>query len=221
MRSPNAGQYRAETTINVMKTTMNHSPPLKPNTCFRYGTLRSPASPLGGSLAPVSGVDLDCVLGLGSNLGDRRQYLRDAVRRLREHATIVGISALYESAPVGPEQPDYLNAALRLRTRLAPRALLELQLEVERAAGRVRIERWGPRTLDIDLLYIEGHTVEEPGLTVPHRELAHRAFALLPLLDVWPEARDPHTGRRYSELLSGLDRTEVRELPDSRAGWLE
>jgi 2-amino-4-hydroxy-6-hydroxymethyldihydropteridine diphosphokinase len=163
----------------------------------------------------------DYVVGLGSNLGNRLEFFRAAVRELRLHGQITAFSALYESAAVGPAQPDYLNAALRLKTALAPRELLSLQLEIERAAGRVRVERWGPRTLDLDLLFVAGHTVDQPGLVVPHRELTRRAFALLPLVDVMPEARDPSTGRAYSELAAELDRTGVRELENSRAGWLE
>ncbi|MET0790454.1 MAG: 2-amino-4-hydroxy-6-hydroxymethyldihydropteridine diphosphokinase [Polyangiaceae bacterium] len=166
-------------------------------------------------------IESDCVLGLGSNLGQRLKYLRAAVRQLQPHAQITALSALYESDAIGPAQPDYLNAAVRLRSSLAPQQLLELALEIEHAAGRVRLERWGPRTLDLDLLFIVGQTVNQPGLVVPHRELVHRAFALLPLLDVMPDARDPLTGRAYSELCSTLDRTGVRELPNSRAGWLE
>ncbi len=169
----------------------------------------------------VARIELDCVLGLGSNLGQRAAYLRAAVRQLQPHAQITALSALYESDAIGPAQPDYLNAAVRLTTTLTPSQLLALALDIERAAGRVRLERWGPRTLDLDLLFIAGHTVDQPGLVVPHRELARRAFALLPLLDVMPEARDPATGRAYSELCSELDRTGVRELPSSRAGWLE
>jgi len=161
------------------------------------------------------------VLGLGSNLGDRLEFFRGAVRHLQRHAQISALSALYESAALGPAQPDYLNAAIRVRAALEPWALLELQLEIERLAGRVRLERWGPRTLDLDLLFIAGQTVDQPGLVVPHRELTRRAFALLPLLDVMPDARDPHTGRAYSELVAELDRTGVRELENSRAGWLE
>lgn len=161
------------------------------------------------------------MLGLGSNLGNRLEFFRGAVRHLQRHAQITAFSALYETAALGPAQPDYLNAALRLRTSLEPLALLSLQLEIERIAGRVRLERWGPRTLDLDLLFIAGQTVDQPGLVVPHRELTRRAFALLPLLDVMPEARDPSTGRAYSELAAGLDRTGVRELENSRAGWLE
>jgi 2-amino-4-hydroxy-6-hydroxymethyldihydropteridine diphosphokinase len=122
---------------------------------------------------------------------------------------------------VGPAQPDYLNAAIRLSCALEPAELLSLQLEIEQLAGRVRLERWGPRTLDLDQLFIAGQTVDQPGLVVPHRELTRRAFALLPLLDVMPDARDPHSGRAYSELARELDRTGVREVQNSRAGWLE
>ena len=161
------------------------------------------------------------MLGLGSNLGNRLEFFRTAVRQLQRHAQITAFSALYESAAVGPAQPDYLNAAIRLRTSLEPLALLSLQLEIERSAGRVRLERWGPRTLDLDLLFIAGQTVDQPGLVVPHRELERRAFALLPLLDVMPDARHPSTGRAYAELAAELDRTGVRELENSRAGWLE
>ena len=133
----------------------------------------------------------------------------------------MAISALYETAAIGPAQPDFLNAALRLHTLLEPSPLLEVLLQIERAAGRVRVERWGPRTLDLDLLLVVGQTVDQPGLVVPHRELTQRAFALLPLLDVLPDAQDPVSARRYSELARGLDRTGVRELANSRAGWLE
>lgn len=169
----------------------------------------------------MTGVVYDYVVGLGSNLGNRLQFFRGAALHLQRHAQISAFSALYESAALGPAQPDFLNAALRVQTPLQPSALLELQLEIERLSGRVRLERWGPRTLDLDMLYIAGHTVDQPGLVVPHRELTRRVFALLPLLDVMPDARDPHTGRAYAQLVRELDRTGVRELENSRAGWLE
>ena len=171
--------------------------------------------------ARVTSSELDCVLGLGSNLGHRLGHLRGAVEQLQRHAQITAISALYETDAIGPAQPDYLNAALRLTTVLSAERLLEIALEIERAAGRVRVERWGPRTLDLDVLLISGQTVDQPGLVVPHRELTRRAFALLPLLDVMPEARDPVSGARYSEVALMLDRTGVREVENSRAGWLE
>jgi len=169
----------------------------------------------------VSGRVHDYVLGLGSNLGDRLEFFRAAVRHLQDHAQIVALSALYETAAIGPAQPDFLNAAVRLRSGLEPLALLSLQLEIERLAGRVRLVRWGPRTLDLDLLFVLGQTVNQPNLVVPHRELTRRAFALLPLLDVMPDAHDPHTGRSYAEVAAELDRTGVREIENTRAGWLE
>jgi len=169
----------------------------------------------------VTSFELDCVLGLGSNLGQRLAHLRGAVEQLQRHAQITAVSALYETDAIGPAQPDYLNAALRLRTELSAARVLELALEIERAAGRVRFERWGPRTLDLDVLFIVGQTVDQPGLVVPHRELTRRAFALLPLLDVMPDALDPNTDEPYSKLALTLDRTGVREVSGSRAGWLE
>ena len=175
----------------------------------------------GVGVPTLAATELDCVVGFGSNLGDRLGFFRTALGSLGQHGEITSLSALYETKALGPAQPDYLNAAVRLRTRLAPLALLGVQLEIERACGRQRLERWGPRTLDLDLLFISGRVVNEPGLVVPHRELIRRAFALLPLLDVAPEARDPSTGQSYCGLASRLDRTGVRERADSRAGWLE
>ena len=97
-----------------------------------------------------------------------------------------------------------------MRVALEPWTLLELQLSIERGLGRERLTRWGPRTLDLDLLFINGRTVDVPGLVVPHRELTRRAFALLPLLDVMPDAADPLSGQRYSELARPLDLNGVR-----------
>jgi 2-amino-4-hydroxy-6-hydroxymethyldihydropteridine diphosphokinase len=125
-------------------------------------------------------------LGLGSNLGDRRAYLRDAVDALPD---VVAVSRVYETAPVGgPEhQGPYLNLVVELHTERSPRELLELCRERERAAERVRVVRWGPRTLDVDVLWIDGVTVDEPDLVVPHPRLFERAFVLMPLRDVAPD----------------------------------
>jgi 2-amino-4-hydroxy-6-hydroxymethyldihydropteridine diphosphokinase len=165
--------------------------------------------------------ELDCVIGLGSNLADRRSFLVAAVHGIKRLGRLAGLSPLYETPPLGPPQPDYLNAALRLQTALEPAELLRQLLALEQRAGRERRERWGPRTLDLDILWISGQTVDGPGLHVPHPELARRAFALLPLLDVAPEAFDPGTLSRYAEVAAQLDRTGVREVPGTRAGWLE
>ncbi len=205
----------------MTNATSNHSPPFKPNTDIAYGSFRWLATRSRCYRAQVLVPGLDCVLGLGSNLGDRVGHFREAVRQLRLHSEIAAISALYESAPLGPPQPTYLNAAVRLKTRLSPFTLLQLQLSIERACGRERRERWGPRTLDLDLLFIVRRKVRSPGLVVPHPELTRRAFALLPLLDVMPDAADPTTGRSYADIALSVDRTEVREQPGTRAGWLE
>jgi 2-amino-4-hydroxy-6-hydroxymethyldihydropteridine diphosphokinase len=130
---------------------------------------------------------MDAVVALGSNLGSREALLRLAEWALdaAPRVSVGARSRLYRTDPVGPPQPDYLNAALALTTDASPRALLETLLAVEARLGRVRGERWGPRTLDLDLL-VCGRRVDEPDLTVPHPRLRERAFALAPLLDVAP-----------------------------------
>lgn len=126
------------------------------------------------------------VLGLGANLGDRRQNLHAAIRQIASHPEVVleHVAPLYETPPMGPPQPDYLNTAVRIRTNLRPRKLLEFVLQIERAMGRERLERWGPRTIDIDLLDWDGPAIAEDGLTVPHPGLRKRAFVWFPYLDV-------------------------------------
>jgi len=119
---------------------------------------------------------------LGSNLGDRRQHLRDAVAAIPD---VVAISRVYETAPVGgPDQGAYLNIVVRLETEHSPRDLLEICREREAEARRVRTVRWGPRTLDVDVLWVDGQTVDEPDLIVPHPRMFQRAFVLMPLRDV-------------------------------------
>lgn len=141
---------------------------------------------------------LRAVIGLGSNLGDRLATLREATRRIVATAEVLAASPIYETAPVGgPAQGAFLNAALLVSFEGTPRALLDHLLAVEQSLGRVRLERWGPRTIDLDVLWIEGVVVAEPGLTVPHPRLTERAFALLPMLDVAPDARDPRTSEPY------------------------
>jgi 2-amino-4-hydroxy-6-hydroxymethyldihydropteridine diphosphokinase len=131
-------------------------------------------------------------LGLGANLGDRIATLRAAVAALRRtHGIVVEETArVYDTAPIGPEQPRYLNSAVRVSVSLEPLDLLDAILEIERAYGRDRSRetRFGPRTLDLDVLYIVGAELSHPRLTVPHPRLVDRAFALAPLLDVMPEA---------------------------------
>lgn len=163
----------------------------------------------------------DCVVGLGANLGDRLAAMLGAVEGLGSISRVDAVSHLYTSEPLGPPQPDYLNAAVRLRTRLVPTALLGELLAIERAAGRVRRVRWGPRTLDLDILWIEGALIHQPDLEVPHPELHNRPFAILPLLDVAPSAADPRTGVLYRDLLQKLNTQGVCRVsePDWPTGF--
>ena len=141
-------------------------------------------------------------VGLGSNLGDREATLRAAIAAL---PGVVAVSELRETDPVGvTEQPAFLNGAVALETDLSPRELLETLLAVERELGRQRRERWGPRTIDLDLLVYGSETVDEPGLTVPHPRLHERRFALDPLAEIAPRLVIPGRGR-VKDLLSELD----------------
>jgi len=125
-------------------------------------------------------------LGLGSNLGDRLANLRRAVDLLGAHdgISVTRSSRVYETAPVGPPQPDYLNAVVAIGTTLSPRELLEACLSVETEMGRVRAQRWGPRVIDVDLLTYDAREVHEEGLDVPHPRMHERAFVLAPLLEL-------------------------------------
>ena len=141
-------------------------------------------------------------VGVGANLGDRRATIEEAVALLEG---VVATSELRETDPVGvTDQPAFLNGAVAIETDLSPRELLESLLTVERRLGRERLERWGPRTIDLDLLLYGGETIDEPGLTVPHPRLHERRFALEPLAELDPDLVVPGRGR-VSDLLSELD----------------
>ena len=128
-------------------------------------------------------------IGLGSNLGDRRALLRRAVEALRAEGDVVGVSPLYETEPVGgPDgQGPFFNLVVELSTSDTPRMLLERCRAMEEAAGRVRVVRWGPRTLDADVLLVEGWQVDEEDLIVPHPRLWERRFVVQPLADLAPD----------------------------------
>jgi 2-amino-4-hydroxy-6-hydroxymethyldihydropteridine diphosphokinase len=138
------------------------------------------------------------VVGLGANLGEPRAAVDEAIRQLEALSPIVRRSSLWRTAPIGgPSQPDYVNAAVLLRCSKPPLALLTELLAIEARLGRVRTMENGPRTIDLDILWIEGVVVDEPTLVVPHPRLAVRAFAIGPLLEVVPDARDPRTNQPY------------------------
>lgn len=161
----------------------------------------------------------DVVIGLGANLGAPELALRRAAAELSNWGADSKISRLYRSSPVGgPPQPDFLNAALRFSYPGSLRSLLERLHAVEAAAGRVRRERWGPRSLDLDILWASGIVVNEPDLIVPHPRLRQRAFALRPLLDVAPAAEDPRDGTPYARVLTELGSEGVEALD---AAWAD
>jgi 2-amino-4-hydroxy-6-hydroxymethyldihydropteridine diphosphokinase len=154
------------------------------------------------------------VLGLGSNLGDRAASLQAAVDGLAAETRVVAVSAIFETTPVGgPPQPDYYNAVVIVDTDRGPAELLELAHRLEAAASRVRLERWGPRTLDVDVLAYEGVRTDDPDLVLPHPRAHERAFVLLPWLDADADARVDGVGS-VAELLRTVDASGVRRLTE-------
>lgn len=146
-------------------------------------------------------------VGLGANLGPREVTLLRAVDRLAamDGVEVVAVSQLRETDPVGVvDQPAFLNGAVALDTALTARELLDALLGIERELGRVRDERWGPRTVDLDLLVFGDEWVDEPGLRVPHPRLGERRFALEPLAELDPELVVPGVGR-VSDALAALE----------------
>jgi 2-amino-4-hydroxy-6-hydroxymethyldihydropteridine diphosphokinase len=145
-------------------------------------------------------------VGLGANLGDREGTIRRALELLRERVRVVAVSSIHETEPWGfPDQPPFLNAAAAVETDLAPQQLLGALLDIERELGRTREgPRFGPRTIDLDLLLYGEETIDEPGLTVPHARLHERRFALEPLVELDPGLTVPGRGPLAS-LLSALD----------------
>ncbi len=144
-------------------------------------------------------------LGLGANLGNRQQTIKQALRELAAQPTIKvdAVSSLYQTAPVGrTDQPNFLNAAAAIRTILTPMELLAYILQLEQQMGRVRTVRWGPRTIDIDILMYGSEEINQLNLTIPHARLGERAFALVPLAEIAPDLRLPG------------DRETVREKAD-------
>lgn len=146
-------------------------------------------------------------VGLGSNLGDREAHVRAAIEALGglPDTAVTRVSSLYETEPVGGvDQPWFLNAVAQLDTELEPRQLLWNLLRIERALGRVRVQRHGPRSIDLDLLLVGERVVDDPDLKLPHPELLHRAFVLIPLVELDPLLVHPVTGDTVLAHLSRL-----------------
>jgi len=148
-------------------------------------------------------------IGLGSNI-EPETHLAAAVRLLAKRVRITGVSPVYRTAPWGvPDQAPFLNAVLRVETGLEPEPLLDALLDIERSCGRVRAVRYGPRTLDLDLLSYEGRVLNTERLTLPHPHLHERGFVLVPLSDLAPDWRHPVQGRTASQLLAAVGREGV------------
>lgn len=162
-------------------------------------------------------------IALGANLGDRLAALRGAVAALdaAEGVRVEAVSGLYETAPVGGpgEQGAFLNAAARIETSLAPLALLDLLLLIERRHNRTREVRWGPRTLDLDLLLYGDASLESERLTVPHPRMHERRFVLAPLADVGADAAHSILGRTAAELLASLPEDDLDDVVRVEETW--
>jgi 2-amino-4-hydroxy-6-hydroxymethyldihydropteridine diphosphokinase len=173
---------------------------------------------------------VEAYLGLGSNLGDRWAHLRTALAGLAELDAGVVVSPVYETAPVGGPagQGPHLNCVARIDTELPPRELLGVARRLEDEAGRVRGERWGPRTLDVDILLLKGFTSDDPELVVPHPRMYERAFVLAPLEDLaaslvpgdWHTrvAADRDSLRRVGVLLGPFTTVAVRARKGDSGG---
>ena len=154
-------------------------------------------------------------IGLGANIGDPRQQLKEALARLAatEEVEVVKVSSFYLNPPLGPpDQPWYVNAVAQVRTRLTPEELLRVLHRVERELGRVRRERWGPRLIDLDLILYNGVILSGLDLRLPHPEMHRRSFVLVPLAEVAPQAWHPALKKTAAELLAELDPKDWQNL---------
>ncbi|MGI9608938.1 MAG: 2-amino-4-hydroxy-6-hydroxymethyldihydropteridine diphosphokinase [Acidimicrobiia bacterium] len=159
-------------------------------------------------------------IGFGSNLGDRTAHLTAGLAEVSRHSRLVSRSSLYESAPVGPvEQESFLNAVAVFESTLSPDELLDALLAAEQTRDRVREVRWGPRTLDLDLLLYGDSSISEPGLTVPHPELTSRRFVLEPLLEAWPDAA-LSDGTPLAGFLEAVRDQKVDLVGPWQVGWV-
>ena len=146
-------------------------------------------------------------LGLGSNLGDRDAHLNDAISTLSSHdaINITEQSSVIETEPIGnTNQGKFLNAVIEIETTMTPQELLQTCLDIEIQQGRVRSEKWGPRTIDIDILFFDDQLIQEEGLHVPHPEMHNRSFTLLPMAEIAPDFSHPLINRDIKAMSSGL-----------------
>ena len=148
-----------------------------------------------------------CAIALGSNLGDSKQILNQALDLLSQISGIelISHSSWYETVPVGPPQPNYVNGCAILETKLLPEDLLQILLKIEQQFGRIRQERWGPRILDLDILLYGDLILEMPNLTIPHPRMNERAFVLVPLAEIAAHWIEPISGQTILQLSQAID----------------
>lgn len=155
-----------------------------------------------------------CAIALGSNLGDSLTILKSAIETLNNSPEIEvkSHSSWYQTAPVGPPQPDYINACAILEVTLEPQQLLAKLLEIEIKFNRIRQEKWGPRTLDLDLLLYDNLVLETPTLTLPHPRMTERAFVLVPLAEIAPDWVHPVTGSAIAQIVQTADFSGIEKI---------
>jgi 2-amino-4-hydroxy-6-hydroxymethyldihydropteridine diphosphokinase len=152
------------------------------------------------------------VIALGSNLGDSLAILEGAIQAIASTGgiTMDARSSWYQTHPIGPVQPDYLNGCVLITVKLTPQELLEKLLAIEQQFGRVRSLPWGPRTLDLDIILFGDLILDTPGLKIPHPRMSERAFVLIPLAEIAPDRLDPRSDKTITQLLSGLDCSGIK-----------
>lgn len=158
----------------------------------------------------------EVLIGFGSNLGDRTRLINQALKALSElsQTSLTKLSSLYETAPVGYlEQGAFLNGVARIRTSLSAPVLLGQLLKIEKSLGRERLERWGPRTVDLDILFFADKIIDEVDLVVPHPELVNRLFVLEPLSEIVPDWQHPKFCETVSVLLNKFQQSHPLEEP--------
>lgn len=155
-------------------------------------------------------------IALGSNLGDSLTILRQALNHLTQQygLTLISHSHWYQTPPLGPPQPDFINGCAVFHTTHAPTDLLAILWATEQHFGRIRTGKWQPRTLDLDMIFYGHRIIHTPELTIPHPEYHRRAFVLVPLAEIAPDWRDPRTGTTVAELAQTINRSGIIMIPE-------
>ena len=155
---------------------------------------------------------MKCAIALGSNLGNSLDTLNSSLTVLNSNPGInfIAVSSWYQTKPIGPPQPNYLNGCAILDVKQTPEELLVLLQAIELQFGRIRQEKWGARTLDLDILLYDDLIINTPNLTIPHPRMNERAFVLVPLAEIAPQWQEPKSGKAIAQLVQQVDTSEVK-----------